>query len=320
MNFAKFSKGQRLMFLYNRLLKGETLVTEDITNKFNIDKRTYQRDINELKAFLADVQPGTEVKFVKNTGHRLARNEVICLSREEVMVLAKIVLESRAFPEHEMEGMLDKLLLLCDPDYKQVVKDAIDNEKFHYHPVSHDKVLFDRMWELNQAIREKRLVDLVYYKAGCEEPVERTVEPLAIMFAEFYFYLIANRHDKEYQHPAIFRLDRIDNYAIRKDRFRVPYASRFEEGEFRKQVQFMHAGELMNLRFIYRGNTLEAILDRLPTAKICQRQPEVVLEAKVFGTGVMMWLLSQGEDVEILSPASFRAQMKDKIQSMLARY
>lgn len=321
MDFTKFSKSQRLLFLYNRLLQGETLETEDIANKFAVDKRTYQRDINELKAFFADAQPGSEIEYVKNTGHRLARNDAICLTREQVMVLAKILLESRAFPHQEMEEMLDKLLMLCDPDQKRVVKDAIDNEKFHYHPVKHGKVLFQRMWELNQAIREKRLVDIEYLKVGNDQPVQRTVEPLAIMFSEFYFYLIANRHKQGYQHPAIYRLDRIESYTVRKDRFRVPYANRFEEGEFRKQVQFMHAGDLMNIRFIYRGNYLEAILDRLPTARVIQQKPgEAVLEAKVFGPGVLMWFLSQGDRVEVLSPLEFREDIKNKIQNMLARY
>lgn len=320
-NYEKFSKGQRLLYLHNLLLQGETLVPEIIVNLFSIDKRTYQRDINELKAFFADTHTGVELEHVKGQGHRIKHCEVMCLSKQEVMVLAKILLESRAFPREEMNSMLEKLMRMCDPRHKKVVKEAVLNEMFHYRPVVHGKVLFDMIWEMNQAIQQRRLVDLTYYKAGEQQPVRRRVEPLAIMFSEFYFYLIANRNDKEYPYPAIFRLDRVEEFTVTQDRFRLPYADRFEEGEFRKRVQFMQSGELTTLRIIYRGDYLEAVLDRLPTAKIIRQQPgEAELEAKVFGRGVGMWLLSQGPSMEVVAPQDFRHQMRDTISGMLQRY
>ncbi len=322
MNYEKFSKAQRLMFLYNLLLQGETLVADHVTSMFAIDKRTYQRDINELKAFFADAHTGgTELEYVKGQGHRVKHCDVMCLTKQEVMVLAKILLESRAFPREEMNSMLDKLMRLCDPRHKKAVQEAVLNERFHYRPVVHGKVLFDMIWEINQAIQQRRLVDLNYYKTGEQQPVSRRVEPLAIMFSEYYFYLIANHHDRDYPYPAIFRLDRVEEYTVAEERFRLPYADRFEEGEFRKRVQFMQSGELTTLRVVYRGDYLEAVLDRLPTAKIIRQQPgEVELEAKVFGRGVGMWLLSQGDSMEVVAPLDFRQQMHDTISSMLKRY
>jgi predicted DNA-binding transcriptional regulator YafY len=105
------------------------------------------------------------------------------------------------------------------------------------------------------------------------------------------------------------------------EKFKIPYANRFEEGEFRKRVQFMYAGELVKLQFRYSGNSIEAILDRLPTARVLSEDKDgCVVEAEVYGKGVLMWLLSQGDMVEILKPDSYRSEMKELLEQMLKKY
>ena len=86
-----------------------------------------------------------------------------------------------------------------------------------------------------------------------------------------------------------------------EETFQVPYKDRFQEGEFRKRVQFMYGGRLQTVKFKYSGPSAEAVLDRLPTAEIIEEKDGVfTVRAEVFGTGINMWLRSQGEYVEIL--------------------
>lgn len=54
----------------------------------------------------------------------------------------------------------------------------------------------------------------LYMRAGEQESVSRIVEPLGIMFSEFYFYLIANISGAELESPAIYRVDRIIDYSV----------------------------------------------------------------------------------------------------------
>ena len=85
------------------------------------------------------------------------------------------------------------------------------------------------------------------------------------------------------------------------EHFHIPYSSRFEEGEFRKRVQFMYGGTLRKVKFRYLGNDLDSILDRLPTAQIISEEDGVyTLSAEVFGTGIDMWLRSQGDNVQVI--------------------
>ena len=80
------------------------------------------------------------------------------------------------------------------------------------------------------------------------------------------------------------------------EHFKVPYKDRFQEGEFRKRVQFMYGGKLERIKFKYTGPSIEAVLDRLPTAEIISQDEDGwTVEAEVFGKGVDMWLRSQGK-------------------------
>ena len=204
------------------------------------------------------------------------------------------------------------------------------NEKYHYVELHHKTIIQDKLWDIGSNIELSNLMEIKYTKAEDQKKiVKRVIEPVAILFSEYYFYLnafiVEPDHKGEFVHkydyPAIFRIDRIKAYKDLGKKFKIPYAKRFEEGEFRKRIQFMYAGELMKIKLKYYGKNPEPILDRLPTARILKQvEREYTIEAEVYGKGIIMWLLSQGKQVEIIKPQSLRKEMKRKLEDMLARY
>ena len=180
------------------------------------------------------------------------------------------------------------------------IKEMILNEKFHYTPLKHNKPLLNAIWELSECIYNKNIITF-----DCERQdrkiTHRTVKPLSIMFSEYYFYLIAWFVDDSKDYPAVFRVDRITNVKCHEEKFNIPYSERFEEGEFRKRVQFMYSGPLKTIKFEFSGPSLEAILDRIPTAEIvAQEGNRTTIKAECYGDGVLMWLRTQGDNVKIL--------------------
>ena len=129
------------------------------------------------------------------------------------------------------------------------------------------------------------------------------------MFSEYYFYLAAFIDDEKVREnfnvindsfPTIYRIDRIQRLKVLEERFSIPYKDRFEEGEFRKRIQFMFGGKLRKVKFEYTGYSVEAVLDRLPTAKIVsEKDGKYIIEAEVFGDGIDMWLRSQGDRIKV---------------------
>lgn len=62
----------------------------------------------------------------------------------------------------------------------------------------------------------------------------------------------------------------------------------------------MYGGRLQKVRLKYSGQDVDAMLDRLPTAKaLSEKQGIYTITAEVFGKGVDMWLRSQGNLIEM---------------------
>ena len=67
----------------------------------------------------------------------------------------------------------------------------------------------------------------------------------------------------------------------------------------------MYGGKLQRVKFRYTGQSLEAVLDRLPTAEIISHDDTGwIITAEVFGKGIDMWLQSQGALVELMEGVS----------------
>ena len=63
----------------------------------------------------------------------------------------------------------------------------------------------------------------------------------------------------------------------------------------------MYSGELRRVKFAYSGPSIEAVLDRLPTAEIlAEKGGCYTVSAEAYGNGIDMWLKGQGEKVEVL--------------------
>ena len=63
----------------------------------------------------------------------------------------------------------------------------------------------------------------------------------------------------------------------------------------------MYGGKLRKVKFKYSGISIEAILDKLPTAKILSEENgQYIISAEVFGDGIDMWIRSQGDYIELL--------------------
>ena len=203
------------------------------------------------------------------------------------------------------------MITCCVPKSNQkLVQDLIRNEEFHYVEPRHKSEFINRLWDIGLAIRNTQYIEIKYQGVQGSTVKTRKLKPVAIMFSEYYFYMAAFIEDKNVREnfriledafPTIYRVDRIQGLVVLDEHFKIPYKDKFEEGEFRKRIQFMYGGKLRKVTFLYSGYSVEAVLDRLPTAKILSEEDGVyTITAEVFGDGIDMWLRSQGDNIEII--------------------
>lgn len=312
----KNDKIQRVLQIYAKLSDGYIVNKAEEALIYGVNERSIQRDIDDIRCFLdADAERtgiiNTVVYDRMGKGYRLETLYKIRLTNSEVLALCKILLDSRAFTKNEMVGMLDKLITCCVPKSNQkIVQDLIRNEEFHYVEPRHKSQFIDRLWDIGQAIRNTQYIEIKYQGVQGSTVKTRKLKPVAIMFSEYYFYMAAFIEDNNVREnfripedafPTIYRVDRIQGLVVLDEHFKIPYKDRFEEGEFRKRIQFMYGGKLRKVTFLYFGYSVEAVLDRLPTAKILSEEDGVyTITAEVFGDGIDMWLRSQGDNIEII--------------------
>ena len=310
MNENQFEKrkkqGVRLLLLREELDKGKNINKEEIKRKFDIDDKTFQRDIDFLRAFYTEnINPEIEIKYNKKKKGYILENNKDRFRNEEILAISKILLESRAFCKDELDELLRKLRLLSEEDEMKQVKEMIKNEKFNYVPLKHGKKLLDLIWELSKYITKQEIISINYTTKEGKSKVHR-IKPVSIMFSEYYFYIVSFMADKFVEDgPTIFRIDRIKRLKGTGENFGIPYLERFEDGEFRKRVQFMLSGKLRTVKFEYTG-ILEVVQDRLPTAEVVEEiklddgTKKYVITAEVYGKGIDMWLKSQGDKVKVV--------------------
>lgn len=310
-------KAERILSIYSRIRDGKIVNKLEEADRFGVSSRTIQRDIGDIQNFLQNQGSATgeiqEIVYDKyRNGYRLETRLSRRLEAKEILAAGKILLESRALVKSELFSIIYKLLELCgDKSEKKMLESFLKNEMHHYIELRHGKKLLDLIMILEQAVANQNYVMIRYKKMKKKEVVERKVKPVGIMFSEFYFYMTAYIEGmdkgKAFQNPAdvyptIYRLDRVEHASVLTEHFSVPYAERFEEGEFKKRVQFMYGGELRKVKFKYYGEDPDSILDRIPTAQIVLEEADyVVFQAEVFGKGIDMWMRSQGELIEMIA-------------------
>lgn len=315
-------KIERVLGIYTKLINGAIINKVEEAANYNVNERSIQRDIDDIRNYM-DIK-GSEDGIINSViydrqkkGYRLEQIYKLKFTNPEILAICKILLDSRAFTKKEMKAMLAKLIESCVPaENQKLVKEMIMNEEFHYIQPRHGSVFIDKMWQIGEAIHNHQYIEIKYQGIQGSSVKTRKLKPLAIMFSEYYFYLAAFIDDETVREnfnvindsfPTIYRIDRIQGLKTLDETFYIPYSDRFEEGEFRKRIQFMYGGKLRKVKFKYSGYSVEAVLDKLPTAKILEEEPHedgkrtiYTILAEVFGDGIDMWLRSQGENIEIL--------------------
>ena len=164
-------RNERTLELLFRSLRGEELSVKALAAGFEVSTKTVNRNINDLKNFLADrrelVGNAELVYSQSHKTYRLVPSEF--LTNKELFLLAEILLASRALSGREMTGLIDKLRRFSAADDRQKLDRLIRNEKHQYSEVWRDcESVTDTLWQLAECIDGRREITIGYYRADRE--------------------------------------------------------------------------------------------------------------------------------------------------------
>ena len=316
-------KTDRTLAIFYRGLKGEKLVKEKLAAEYGVSPKSISRSISEIRGFLAESRElvgHAELVFNRADNAYVLRMDDF-LSDKELLCMVKILIGTRAFNKTELLSLITKMKQFVSAKDRDLLESLIAKEKYHYCEVKSDcDSVADNLWKLADCIRQRQEITVTYNKMS-REHVTHKLRPVSIMFSEYYFYLIAYKADDEEMIPRYFRVDRITSVTEHRTKFELDKKYDFDEGELRKKILLMFPGKLRRIRFEFSGPSLQAILDKLPTAVVLDiKGKTATIEAEVFGDGIRMFLLSQGSWVKVLGPEEFVEEYKAEIIKMKAMY
>ena len=243
------------------------------------------------------------------------------LSSKELFSLVEVMIGARAFSKNELLELTGKLKRFTTPEDRTKLNELVRKELYHYPEVKHDcDSVQEYLWQLVNCISEKREISIDYYRMDRKWVMHR-LRPASVMFTDYYFYLIAYMAEGLTDKPYYFRIDRIRQITVHRKKFATEDTPAFDEGLLRQRSLFMWPGKLQTIRFEFTGPSVQAVLDKLPTARIIERDGrKYLIEAEVYGKGIKMWLLSQGAWVKVLAPQFFVEEIKAEIQKLSNLY
>ena len=317
------TKQYRILEIFLRGLRGEDISVQELAQEYNVSTKSVSRSVNELKNFLADNRElvgNTELQYsYQDKCYHLYMDEF--LTSRELFALVEVMIGARAFSQEELLELTSKLRRFTTPKDSKTLNELIRKELYHYPEVKHDcESVQDNLWQLISCITDKKEISIDYYKMD-RSFVTHRIFPASVMFTDYYFYLIAFKTDDDTRKPIYFRIDRIKHITEHRKNTTTALPE-FDEGLLRKRSLFMWPGELRTIRFEFSGPSVQAVLDKLPTAKIIERMDggKYLIEAEVYGDGIKMWLLSPGAWVKVVAPQKFVEEMKEEIERMWKRY
>lgn len=316
-------KVDRLLEIFYRAMKGEAISAQRLAQEYGVSSRSISRDLTDLKMFLADHRDvvGNAELVYSSADHCYRLDIDNFISNKELLLITKILIGAKALSDSDLLKLVGKLKAHTSVGDRKALEALIHKELYHYTSIKFDcQSLMDNIWTISQCIEAKQPISITYYRMDRKQ-VKHKLKPVSIMFTEYYLYLIAFKYDENDGVPYYFRTDRITNITKHREQFTLARNEEFDEGMLRQRSQFMWPGKLRHIRFEFSGPSVQAILDRLPTAKIIDSfEGKYVLEAEVYGDGIKMFLLSQGSWVKVLAPQEFVNEIKAEIGKMWGRY
>ncbi len=244
----------------------------------------------------------------------------------ELRILIDAVKAACFITDKKTEDLADKIAGLAG-SYKA---EALKNNKVCFNNRKHsNENIYYNVDALEDAIQQKKKVVFRYFDLGIKhEKVYRrdgshyVVEPLALIYNEDNYYLIA--HSADHDGPTTYRVDRMDGvYVIDEGISEEAQYLRVRAARYSAQAIKMYGGEPKMVTLEFEKNLNGAVYDRFGE-KIKMKTTEegkntVTVKVQISPT-FWGWLFQFGKQMRIVSPEEvaeeYRARLEETLEQL----
>jgi predicted DNA-binding transcriptional regulator YafY len=287
--------------------------------------RTVYRDLEALQA------AGFPV-ITERDGHRMVwsllagsqRTLPIPLSLPELLALyfgrrMAGALKGTVFHD-ALESLFEKIKALLPAEMVQQLERAQAGLAVGTTPVKAHAAYRGMIDIVNQAVSQRRRLDMTYRSMRGRAETRRRVDPYRLLFFEGAFYVIGYcglRRD-----IRVFALDRVRRLELTDEPFELPADLILDD--FLKSSFGVFLGPPASVRVRFAPEIAGYIAEKTwhASQKLRpQTDGSVIFEAEVAGTEeIKRWILTWGAQAEVLSPESLREELRREAQALARNY
>lgn len=297
-------KGNRLFEIIYILLDKENVKAKDLAEHFEVSQRTIYRDIEALS------EAGVPIYMTKGKGGGISLlsdfilNKAV-LSQEEKKEILAAMQGLNAVNENEFNGALSKLSSFLGGNNENWIEVDFSNW-------DRNNELGDKFTDIKSSIINKNLISFEYFNSD-GEVLERIVEPLKLVFKSQGWYLYA--YCKKREDNRFFKLTRMKNIKIISEKFtRTAPNKLFLEEDIGYSNKLIHLKLRVNKKLGFR------IYDEFQKYSLDDNGDFIVDLDFQLGDWLYGYLMSFGENIEVLEPLYIREEIKKRLLCALSKY
>lgn len=298
-------KIDRLIGILSILLQQEKVTAPYLAEKFEVSRRTINRDIENLcKAGIPLVTTqGSNGGIAIMEGYTF--NRTLLTSADMQAILTGLKSLDSVSGTSRYKQLMEKL------DVKSTTLSSnshvlIDLSSYY------KSTLAPKIEQIQDAIEKKRYIEFVYYSPKGEGI--RKIEPYLLVFQWYSWYVWGYCTKRE--DYRLFKLNRMLELEISKDEFSeraVPEYKIDVKGAFGKEV-------LVKARFV--PDMRWRLIEEYGVDSFIEQDDGSLLFQFGFcdEDNLFSWVLSFGDKVELLEPESLRIKVRRQVQGILEKY
>ena len=308
--------------------KSHSQILEELNEKgYTVTKRTIERDLEQLSEAFPQIEcnkkgtpwgwrwvygasiniPGISItealstELIKNTLRPLLPASILKpMEPHFTQASAKLKQERKS---NQIANWADKVYQI-DPTMP-LIPPAINN---------------DVLETIQSALMSEKQLEVDYRSFESDEYVSRRIHPLGLVQRGPISYLIATAYD--YDDALIWALHRMSSAEVVPEKRRIPEGFSLEE--YVKSGK-LHFGSTKPVKLKAEiNNDLARILEETPLSedqKITRSSDTCTVTATVADTWQLRWwIMSQGADIEILSPKGLRKGIAESLKNAYEQY
>lgn len=309
---------QRLLEILKRLESNETLIMKNATDEFGVGRAQIQRDIKTINEFFEYSNKNAEYVRGKKGYELNVKGDFFTL--DDALIVLLLLYGTRSLNKEEIKQFSKKMIGLFSQTEQIKLRTFFQSYLYHYQPVQ-EQDLFELFYVCFQAISAKRTLKFTYTNNRGDTKTHEVI-PYTITYHDSKFYLFARLKGLEDDAPRAWQMDRIEDCVMTKQSFKLP-PSDIRIGEYIQRSFNMYIGDPQNIKLKVKDSNITYLKRRFPEVTISPAMEESWFDVQLVVNGlagIKLWILQQGQYVQVMEPIELREKVKQDIAEMYQMY